>query len=142
MSLSRFDLLKLIFGGEKIREDKRQALYAETMFMVLSGAARADLNIEPVELKRIHKILRNKLDQDISEHDIQLAGETELFETAPIQKYVSRASRFLTVEQRQEVLRAMIEVFLSDGVLGPLEKAYFDSIVDALHLKPSEMLAL
>ncbi|RZV49619.1 MAG: hypothetical protein EX270_12375 [Pseudomonadales bacterium] len=134
--------MKMILGGGKLLDEKQQELFSETMFMVLSGAARADLNIEPVEVDRIRDILKRKLDREFTSQEIQLAGETELYDTAPIQKYVSRASRVLPIEQRQEILRAMIEVFLSDGRMGVLEKDYFDSIVEALHLKPSEMLQL
>ncbi|MBT8148959.1 MAG: hypothetical protein HKO71_00075 [Pseudomonadales bacterium] len=142
MNISSFRLMKMILGGGKLLDEKQQELFSETMFMVLSGAARADLNIEPVEVDRIRDILKRKLDREFTSQEIQLAGETELYDTAPIQKYVSRASRVLPIEQRQEILRAMIEVFLSDGRMGVLEKDYFDSIVEALHLKPSEMLQL
>ena len=142
MNITSFRLIKLVFGGGKLLDEKQQELYSEIMFMVLSGAARADLNIEKVEVERIRDILKTNLDREFTAHEIELAGETELFATAPIQKYVAKASRVLSVEQRENVLRAMIEVFLSDGRMGVLEKDYFDSIVAALHLKPSEMLQL
>lgn len=142
MNINSFRLMKLIFNDDELLRGKQQELYAETMFMVLSGAARADLNIEMVEVNRIRDILMDKLERDFSAADIQLAGETELFETAPIQKYVARASKVLTVEQRQNILQAMLDVFESDGSMGMLETDYFNTIGEALHLKPSEMLAL
>jgi len=142
VNVTGFRLMKLIFGGGKLLDEKQLELYSETLFMVLSGAARADLNIEKVEVTRIRDILKNKLDRDFTEEEIQLASEVDLFETAPIQKYVAKASHILSVEQRQNVLQATLEVFMSDGHMGVLERDYFDSIVSALHLKPSEMLQL
>ena len=94
------------------------------------------------QVARIRDILKNKLDRDFTEEEIQLASEVDLFETAPIQKYVAKASHILSVEQRQNVLQATLEVFMSDGHMGLLERDYFDSIVSALDLKPSEMVRL
>ena len=80
MNVTGFRLMKLIFGGGKLLYEKQLELYSETLFMVLSGAARADLNIEKVEVARIRDILKNKLDRDFTEEEIQLASEVDLFE--------------------------------------------------------------
>ncbi|MDB4824979.1 hypothetical protein OAH38_00245, partial [Pseudomonadales bacterium] len=48
VNVTGFRLMKVIFGGGKLLDEKQLELYSETLFMVLSGAARADLNIEKV----------------------------------------------------------------------------------------------
>ena len=140
MSNVNFGLIKSIFGGGKLSDEKQQQLYSETAFMVLSGAARADLHIESIEVEAIRTILCRLLGQEFSSQEIKLAGETELYETAPIQKYVDKVSKKLSIEQRQAILGAMIEVFHADGAMGVLETDYFNSIADALSLTPAQMV--
>ena len=141
MGIVNFGLIKSIFGG-KLSSEQLQELYAETAFMVLSGAARADLHIESVEVEKIRAILSRLLGQEFSSEEIKLAGETELYATEPIQNYVAKASNKLTIEQRQSILRAMVEVFHADGNMGVLETDYFNSIATALALTPAQMVHL
>jgi uncharacterized tellurite resistance protein B-like protein len=136
--MKNFDLLKSLYGGKTIEQE--YDLYAETLYMVLTGASRADLNVESVEISRIIKILKRVLEKDYSEHDIRFAAETQLYETAPIQKYVGKASKHLTVEHRQNIIYAMLDVFEVDGYMGPLETDYFNTITEALHLTPAQIL--
>ncbi|MGB5325040.1 MAG: TerB family tellurite resistance protein [Pseudomonadales bacterium] len=140
MASSMFGLIQALFGGGQLSEEKQQDLFAETLFMVLSGATRADLNIESVEVERVKQILEKLLNREYSFAEIKLAGETELYDTAPIQKYVAKASKKLSVEQRQRILHAMVDVFHSDGRMGVLETQYFNSIAAALTLTPAQML--
>lgn len=140
MVSSKFGLIKALFGGSQLSDEKQQELFAETMFMVLSGATRADLHIEGVEVERVKSILEKSLGREYSVAEIKLAGETELIETAPIQKYVEKASKKLSVEQRQQILHAMAEVFHSDGNMGALETEFFNTIARALSLTPAQML--
>ncbi|MBT8148958.1 MAG: hypothetical protein KJO24_03440, partial [Gammaproteobacteria bacterium] len=83
MAIVNFGLIKSMFGG-KLSDADLQELYAETAFMVLSGAARADLHIESIEVEKIRGILSRLLGQEFSSEEIKLAGETELYDTAPI----------------------------------------------------------
>ena len=140
MAIKNFDLVKSIFKG--LSADQEQELYAEVLFMVLSGAAGADLNIEAIEAERVCKILKEQLNKDFEPSDIIVAGKTRLYESAPIEKYVRSASGKMTLEHRQAIVYSMIEVFNSDGRSGALEADYFDRIVNALDLKPSELLKI
>ncbi|MBT8149877.1 MAG: TerB family tellurite resistance protein [Gammaproteobacteria bacterium] len=140
MATSMFGLIQALFGGNQISEEKQQEIFAETLFMVLSGATRADLNIESVEVEKVKTILKRTLNREYSLAEIKLAGETDLLETAPIQKYVDKASKKLSVEQRQQILHAMTEVFRSDGSMGVLETDFYNKIAGALSLTPAQML--
>lgn len=132
--------LKILSGLMRdLSDEKLQELYSETLFMVLAGAARADLNIEAIEVKRIVKILKDRLDKDFTEAEIKLAGEAKLHDRETVRKYVGRASSQLSVSQRQEIIAAMLEVFESDGTFGPLETDYFNRISVALALTPLQI---
>jgi len=48
----------------------------------------------------------------------------------------------MTVQHRQAIITAMIEVFRCDGHMDVLEADYFNSIADALNLTAVELLRL
>ena len=140
MNIKSFPTFKNLFGNPG--DDEKDNLYRETLFMVLAGAANADLNIESSETDRIQSILREKLGHEVSTAEIKTKAELDLSSTSKVAKNVRVACMHLSTEQRQELLDSMLEVFRSDGSMGPLERDYFDEVVGALGLAPSEMLKL
>lgn len=140
MSIKSFLTFKNLFGG--LSDEQEQSLFAETLYMVLAGAANADLNTERVETTRIAKILKEKLDLEVSHADIKAKAELDLSDRSVITKNVRSASQHLSVPRRQEILDSMTEVFRSDGSIGPLERDYFNQIVAALELDAIDMLKL
>lgn len=140
MSIKSLLTLRNLFG--ELDEQKERTLFSETLFMVLAGAANADLNIEAVETARIAGILKEKLGTEVSHTDIKTTAELDLSNTATVAKNVSRACQHLSVSRRQELLDSMLEVFKSDGSIGPLEQDYFNRITESLDLTPSQMMKL
>ncbi len=139
MSLKSFLTFKNLFG--ELSSDKEQALFSELLFMVLAGAASADLNIERIETAKISAILKEKLDLDVTHAEIKTSGEVDLSQE-DIVRNVKAASNRLSVPSRQELLNAMLEVFRSDGSIGPLEQKYFNRVALALDLTPAQMMQL
>jgi len=137
--MKSFLTLKHLFGV--LPDDKEQELFSSLLFTILVGAAKADLNIESNETAKIASILKEKLGSDVSQADIKTAGEIDA-STQEIVKNVKAASHRLSLGSRQELLVSMVEVFRSDGSIGPLEQEYFNSIVDALDLTPAQMMQL
>ena len=139
MSIKSFLTFKNLFS--ELSADKEKALFSELLFMVLAGAASADLNIEKTETDRIAAILKEKLDMEVTHADIKTSGEVDL-STEEIVKNVRAASHRLSVDCRQELLESVVEVFRSDGSVGPLEQDYFNRVVGALDLTPAQLLRL
>ena len=136
------NFLKSLFSDEHPAEKKQQEVYCRSLFMVLAGATRADLNVERAEVERVKQILESLLEREFSADEIQLAAETDLRDFAPIQKYIDRSSNVLSLQQRQAILYAMVEVFHSDGSMGVLETDYFNNIVNSLDLTPAQILKI
>ena len=65
---------------------------------------------------------------------------SELYEVAPLEKYASKASKSLTVKQRQIILEALFKVIAIDGVFSHAEADFFDSIASSMRLRPVEMM--
>lgn len=140
MSIKKFQTFKNLFGA--LSSDQETALFSETLLMVLSGAANADLNIESVETARIAGILREKLGTEVTAAEIKTKAELDLSSNEMVAKKVRGACHHLSLERRQELLDSMLEVFRSDGRIGPLEQDYFNVIVAALDLTPAQMMKL
>ena len=139
MSMKSFLTFKNLFG--ELSSDKERALFSDLLYMVLAGAAKADLNIESNETTKIAAILKEKSGREVSHADIKTSAEIDL-SAEDIVKNVRMASHRLSVSSRQEVLESMVEVFNSDGSIGPLEQDYFNRVVRALDLTPAQMMKL
>ncbi len=133
--------LTKIFGGEqKLSAEEQGKLFEELLFMVLSRASRADLDIHHVEVAKIKQILKDSADIDATEQEIRTAGMSELYEVAPLEKYTAKAARGLSVAHRRTIIRALFEVISVDGRVNHAEADFFDSIANAIHLRPIELL--
>lgn len=142
MSISDLKLVESIFKGGSLSKDKEQELYSELFFMVLSRATAADLNIETVEVEKVAEILSSHLDKEFSAQEIRVAALSRLYKLEPFDKYVSKLSKKITLEHRQDILQGLIEVFRSDGGVGVLEADFFNKVVGGLDLTPAQLIGL
>lgn len=139
MSIKSLLTFKNLFG--ELSQDQESALFADLLYMVLAGAAKADFNIEARETTRISAIIKEKSGRDVTHADIKTSAEIDL-SADDIVKNVRMASNRLSLASRQELLDSMVEVFHSDGSIGPLEQDYFNRVVRALDLSPAQMMKL
>ena len=139
--MSTFSFVKNIFGGDQSLSPEQQTkLFEELLFLTLSRASRSDLDISTVEVAKIQQILKSAADIDASEQEVRTAGMSELYEVAPLEKYVAKASKGLTVEQRKTIVHALYEVIGVDGKFSHTEADFFNTIASAINLKPIEMM--
>jgi len=141
MSITNLAHIKKFFGGTDNPEEKHE-LYKEMLLMTLSRATRADLVTNESEVETVQGILKKLLDEDISSADIRVAAASELFETAPISKYLERVGQQLDSGQSQSIVNALIEVFAADGQVSALEVDFFNMVVESLNLSPAEIVGL
>ncbi len=141
MSITNLAHIKKFFGGADNPEEKRE-LYKEMLLMTLSRATRADMVTYESEVETVQSILLKLLGEEISSADIRVAAASELFETAPINKYLERVGPQLDSKQNQSIVNALIEVFGADGQISALEVDFFNMVVEALNLTPAETAGL
>jgi uncharacterized tellurite resistance protein B-like protein len=139
--MSTFSFISGIFGGDhSLSEGDQTKLFEELLFMTLSRASRSDLDISSVEVAQIQKILKEVAGIDASEQEIRTAGMSELYEVAPIEKYVAKASKGLKISQRRTIVSSLYEVIGADGKVSQTEADFFDNIANAVNLKPIELM--
>ena len=131
-----------IFGGSDLSEDKEQELFKEVLLMTLARAADADINIQSVEVDRIRDILKQHTGEDFSAGDIRVAARAELYAKESLVKYLSSCSKKMTPAHRAETAQALADVFRSDASVSVLEVEFFDSVVNALNVTPSQLAGL
>ncbi len=136
------DLLNVgkLFGGE--RTEPGPEVYRELLVMVLARATDVDAYTDAAEVETVQKVVKEYLDEDISSADIRIASKSKLFETAPLEKYVTRIGPKLSMDQRLHLMQALIDVLNADEKVAHAEAGYFNMICEALKLTYADVAGL
>ncbi len=139
--MSTFSFIKKIFGGEaSLSGEEQTKLFEELLFLTLSRASRSDLDISEVEVSKIQEILKDVAGIESTEQEIRTAGMSELYEVAPLEKYVSKASTGLSKAQRITVVQALFNVISVDERVSQSEADFFNNVASSLDLSPIELM--
>ena len=131
-----------IFGGSEVSAEQESQLFKEVLLMTLARAADADINIQAAEVDRIREILKKHTSEDFSSADIRVAARAELYAEATLVKYLNSVSNKMTTAHRIETVQALADVFRSDQNDSVLEVDFFDKVVGALRVTPSQVAGL
>ena len=141
MSIRNLSHIKKFFGHVDNPEEK-QELYKEMLLMTLSRATRADLTTDDPEVAVVRRIILDFTGEDVSSESIRVAASSELYEKAPIVKYLTQVGQQINRSQRQSIAKALVEVFESDGKVTASECEFFNIVIGALKLTPAEAVGL
>ncbi len=142
MALSDLGGILKIFGGSEPSPEEQAELAKELMLMVLARATSADSNIKAVEIETVQQVLARHGQPDVPAADIRVAASSSIYEDAPLDRYVASTSRKLPTDARTEVAVALTEIIKSDDIVGDREIEFFDAVVGALDLSPSQIAGL
>jgi uncharacterized tellurite resistance protein B-like protein len=131
-----------IFGGSDVSPEEQRELFEEVLLMVLARASSSDTSIQRIEVKTIMEIVERETGNAISEQDVRRAARTELYETTPLDKYLSSASKKLLDRDRVAVVHLLAEVIRSDTEVSALEVDFFNMVSGALQATPAEIAGL
>jgi uncharacterized tellurite resistance protein B-like protein len=141
MSIRNLSHIKKFFGHSGNPEEKLE-LYKEMLLMTLSRATRADLLTDDSEVATVQRIWLDVIGEEVSSKDVRIAASSELFESAPIDKYLARVGQQIEASQRQSIVKALIDVFEADGMVTASEIEFFNMVVEALKLTPAQTVGL
>ena len=141
MSIRNLSHIKKFFGQIDNPEEKSE-LYKEMLLMTLARATRADLVTDDSEVAIVQRILLDVIGEEISSKCVRIAASSELYETAPIDKYLARVGQQIEQSQRESIVKALIEVFEADGKVTASEIDFFNMVVEALKLTPAATVGL
>lgn len=142
MSIASLSGVLKIFGGSDPSDEEREALAQEVMLMVLARATAADSNIKSIEVETVRAILERYTGRDFEPAEIRVAANSQMFEKAPLPKYVASAGKKLNIQERVAITDALSEVIRSDERISSREVNFFNDIAAALQLTAADVLGL
>ncbi len=142
MSISNFSNILKIFGGGQPTEEEKQELFKEVAVMTLARATASDSNIKPVEVETVGAIIERVIGEEVTEAEVRVQANSKLFESEPLEKYLTRAGRVLAVQDRITIAEALAEVIVSDAKVTNKEINFFNMVAAAFQLTPAELAGL
>jgi len=139
MKLSEFGIIRKLFGGSEPSPEEQRALVKEVALMALARATSADTNIEPVEVQKVQQALKDAIGEEFSVAEIRVAAQSRIFEQQPLEKFLASAGKKLSEQDRNRVVTALASIIHADGAVRDSERAYFDSVAEALRVSPEKV---
>ncbi len=142
MSIGDLSKVLKIFGGSDINEDERKELYQEVLLMVLARASSSDSNIHELEIEAIQEMVQQETGNKVTVQEVRKAARTELYETTPIEKYLSSVRKKLANADRVRLVHLLADVVKSDTAISVLEIDFFNKVATALQATPAEIIGI
>jgi len=142
MSIAKLGNLLKIFNGERPTPEEKQALFKEAAIMTVARATNSDMNIKQIEVETVQEIVSRITREDISSADVRMAANSNLYESAPLDKYLSKVGKLIDTEDRLIIVRALAEVILSDKRVSEAEVTFFNMVASAFDLTPAQLAGL
>ena len=141
MALIDLSHIQRLFGGKPDAQSSPE-VYRELLLMVLARATDADAYTHPAEVEVVQKVLQERLGEPVEGSDVRIAARSKLYETAPLEKYISRVGPQLPRAERRSLLTALIEVLKADDRVASSEASYFNMVASALELDYADVAGL
>ncbi len=141
MALVELSHIKKFFMGEATTAPNPE-VFRELLVMVLARATDADAYTHPAEVAVVQRVIKEFLDDDISSGDVRVAALSELYESAPLERYVSKVGPSLPKEDRRKIINALIEVLRADDRIATSEANYFNMIASSLEMTFADVAGL
>lgn len=142
MSIASLKGVLNIFRGVDPSPEEQAQLYKEVALLILARATAADSNINQVEVEKVRNVLKARTGEDFSAAEIRVAAQSELFESAPLERYVRSSARKLSWQNRLLIAEALADVIEADQRVTERETTFFNQIAAALELTPAQLIGL
>ena len=142
MIQSTLNVIAKIFAEQFLTPEETEELFYETVLMTLARATNADTNIHPVEVALVKTKVKEVTDQDVTDADVRVAANSDLFERTSLENALIRINSILTTEQKVAIVRALSEVVQVDQKVTQREVSFFNRVSDSLNLTPADLMGL
>lgn len=142
MIQSTLNVIAKIFAEQFLTPEETEELFNETVLMTLARATNADTNIHPVEVALVKTKVKEVTDQDVTDVDVRVAANSDLFERTSLENCLIRINTILTTEQKVSIVRALSEVVQVDQKITQREVSFFNRVSDSLNLTPADLMGL
>lgn len=141
MALKDLSVIKRLFGASEDAGQLRE-LYREAMLMTLARATHSDAYTTHVEVETVQRIFQQYMEEEVSSADVRVAASSDLFESAPLEKWLGSVARRLDHEQCKTIVKALIEVIRVDGRVLSGEADFLNMVVGALQITPMDIVEI
>lgn len=132
--------VQLLTGGEKEEEGaEKMPLGNEVLLKVLAQGTRADTNIHEDEVAEVQRIFNELTGDEVSAAEIRVAALGEHYEDKSLRKYLSGVADQLNRDEKLRIAKALGQVIKADERISPNETGFFNQVVEALKLSPSDV---
>ena len=121
---------------QKTKEQIRDELF----LLVLTRTTSADTNIRAVEIKKVKTLLKDHLGKEYTDAQIRVAAQSKRFEKEPLHRFVGKAAKLISENDRVSLAFGMMDIMKSDDRIGALERKHFNRMIKALGLSPSSLI--
>lgn len=142
MIQSTLNVIAKIFAEQFLTPEETEELFNETVLMTLARATNADTNIHPVEVALVKTKVKEVTNQDVTDVDVRVAANSDLFERTSLENCLIRINTILTTEQKVSIVKALSEVVQVDQKITQREVSFFNRVSDSLNLTPADLMGL
>lgn len=142
MSIVSLGNVLKIFGGGKLEPEAKQALFKEVALLTLARATASDTNIKEIEVEETRAIIERLTRESVSVADVRVAASSKIYETAPLDKYLTKTGSQLDVADRVSIVNALADVILVDKRVTDKEIDFFNMVAKAFDLTPAALVGL
>lgn len=131
-----------LFKDDVMDHEEREELFNEAVLMTLARATSVDTNIRSVEIDTVQKIIQSVTGEEVSPADIRVAANSQLFEDAPLDRYLWSVGKNIDTTAKLTIINALSDVIKADREITWHEVAFVNMVADAFALRPSDLLGL
>ena len=131
-----------LFDDDGDSPEELQELFNEVVLMTLSRATSVDSNINTVEVGLVTKIVGDLTKQQVTESDVRVAANSQIYESGSLSRYLNAVSVKLSTERRIELINALATVIMADKRVTEREVFFFNMVVSDLNVQPSDLVGL
>jgi uncharacterized tellurite resistance protein B-like protein len=136
------NVFRFFEGSEMPSGEEKEQLIKEVLLMVLARATSSDSNIDNLEVETVQSIFKARTGEDVSTKDVRVAALSELYESAPLPRYLSKMSGKLGQEDCIMIVESLADVIKPDGNIRPTDIEFFNSVVKAFDLSSAQVAGL
>lgn len=134
-------ILKIFGGGEPTPQEK-ETLFKEVVLLTLSRATASDTNIKPIEVEQTRIIIERITGEEVLAADVHKAANSKIYESAPLDRYLTKIGPQLDTGQKVVIAKALAEVILCDARVSSAEVEFFNMVAIAFALTPASLAGL
>ena len=142
MSIASLSGVLNIFKGADPTPEEQSQLAKEVMLMTLARATAADTNIKAIEVEKVQEVLKEHTGEDFPTADVRVAAQSRMFESAPLEKYLTSSAKRMATTDRVSTAQALAEVINADGRVSDREVSFYNLVVESLALTPAQLMGI